>query len=117
MIPILDRLFKGQPEESDTERDGLFSYDGEVHAFFIGVGAGLASLAPGVVKRFMFRVLGINTDTKRRDVAHEVSAEPWYVMGGYFLGVTLGVVIYSASFKAIGLSPLQSLLGGASPLS
>lgn len=86
-----------KPSESDTTRSGAFSYASEFHAFAIGMAVGAASLAPSRVKAYIFGVVGVPPNSTRKGVAQEVQKEPWYLAGGYVIGLMLGVLVYGAA--------------------
>jgi len=90
------------PTESDSERNGVFSYAGEYHAFAIGAGAGAVAalgtnpeLAAAVVAVALggSSVEAARNRLKGKKVVEEVSTEPWYSIGGVALGYAIGLSI------------------------
>jgi len=84
--PMIDTLLKrikeaGAPTEADTERDGAFSYSGEVHGFVVGFYHGFVDfkdwggLPEGYAK-------GKNIE------------KGWYPKGGYIAGAVTRVSCY-----------------------
>ena len=70
--------------ESETPRDGAFSYYGEVHAFTLGVYAGL------VHSRVWSHP---DTYARASEQYEDVRREPWYYKGGYVCGTLLQTVL------------------------
>lgn len=82
--------------ESDTERDGAFSYSGEWHAFSIGVAVGFAAVFPAPkLKGFVFNVAGLS-GTSRSQAIKEAKSESWYALGGVMFGAVIAVGIAGA---------------------
>jgi len=64
----------GAPSEADTDRDGVFSYAAETHAFTVGVHDGIRYLPP----------------FPRDPPDHpDAAAEPHYYKGGYVAGTVV----------------------------
>jgi len=69
-------------KESDTERDGAFSYPAEIHAAGIGIYTGLATLKPW------------DDDIEnRRGRYADVDKEVHYYAGGFVVGTVLQLII------------------------
>lgn len=76
----------GEPSESSTGRDGAFSYSGEVHAFGLGAGVGVAS-SPKLTLLFIGGVLRGSKEKFSRDPhLKDAIDEPAYSLAGYFMG-------------------------------
>lgn len=71
----------GAKEESDTERDGAFSWSGETHGFAVGLYYGFID----------FRDWGGLPDGYAEGKNIE---KGWYPKGGYVLGAVLRVACY-----------------------
>lgn len=88
--------------ESETEFDGLLSYSTEYHAAVMGFAAGFGAVAPlpTEMKLALAGALGMDSlgprklfgDDTNKHVAAEVRAEPWYAVGGLFIGYALGTL-------------------------
>lgn len=94
------------PTEDSTDRDGAFSYAGEWHAFFTGVGVGMAAVVPSKkFKRFVWYALSIDTlrddEVEVSDAMAEARSEGWYAMGGVVFGVVLGLLCQLAALVSI----------------
>lgn len=84
------------PTEESTERDGAFSYAGEVHAFVIGFGVGVAAVTPvPQVRRFVWELVGLDVEHTRTDAMLEAKSESWYALGGMYFGMFWAVLVYS----------------------
>ena len=104
-----ERLHYWMPNrsEDDSERDGLFSTTGEVHAFVLGLGKGFriaqtifngckdsvknpATISPEKAKEKKVRRPGNN------DRADEIEGNEWYWEVGYIIGnlIWVGVLVY-----------------------
>ena len=87
----------GAVSESDTERDGAFSYHAETHAAGIGAGVGVTAAATGEY-RLAGVVVSMAFGTNRGETAldpkviEDIRQEPHYALGGLVAGVTLGKV-------------------------
>lgn len=100
---MLDRLLRflagaDAPTEGDSDRDGVFSYAAEYHAFLIGLATG-AVASVGGQPMLALAVLGVAVggsgaewaikQLKGRGVVTEISREPWYSIGGVVVGYAL----------------------------
>lgn len=87
--------------ESETTRNGAFSYAGEFHAFAIGLLVGLAMGLPSKrLRRFAWRTVGLECDC-RTDAMKEARAESWYAAGGVAIGFALAIVGQLVALVAI----------------
>ena len=115
---ILDRFKRfvsdaSAASESDSSRDGLFSYRSETHAFTWGLGLGLLIvLCLAFAREHLRTVLGaagtlvsyafLDRGQKARDapvpesVAREAEKEPQYLLGGLVSGVVFGLIVVLA---------------------
>lgn len=86
-----------EPTESETDRDGAFSYATEVHAFTVGYAAGLVAVLPVPrLARLTYQILQVEHPSRSGAIA-EARAESWYALGGIALGVLSGVAILGAA--------------------
>lgn len=73
----------GAPTEADSERDGVFSHSGEVHAFAVGVYYGFIDFK--------------DWDGLPKDYAEGKNIETgWYDRSGYVIGAAFRVACYLA---------------------
>lgn len=106
---LLYRLgFSDAPTEAASDRNGLFSYAGEVHAFLLGVAAGYAAASldrPEVAGAVMATALGYGgyrqvlkrsgVASKGESAVGEIEREPWYAIGGTIVGFAVGLAAVS----------------------
>lgn len=109
--------------EDDSERDGLFSWKGETHAFAIGFGAGFALATRGdtqLAAAVLTAVLGGNRVGKRkrregglsRSLAKQVFAEATYAVAGLVLGMLAGAQVAGTDLPVGELGRLlQGVIG------
>lgn len=83
----------GAPNESDTERDGAFSYSGETHGFAVGFYHGFID----------FKDWGGLPEGYAEGKNIEVG---WYPKSGYVVGATLRVLAYLAIGGAVATGKL-----------
>ena len=91
--------------EDETERDGAFSYASEWHAFFLGIGIGMATVMPvPYFRRFVWLATGLaETDPGRTEAIREIQKESWYAVGGAVLGILLLLYLYLALLAIVFL--------------
>jgi hypothetical protein len=97
---VLDDL-PDASSESETARNGAFSYATEFHAFAIGVLVGFAAVLPSRrLRRFAWDVVGIEGDA-RSDALREAKAKSWYAAGGVLVGALVGLLVETAALVAV----------------
>lgn len=90
-----------EPNESDTERDGLLSYATEWHALIVGGATGLYAGYTAnphlyfVVLAVALGIIGAKRfgPTDRVRALGEVAAEPWYALAGLSAMFMVGVFL------------------------
>lgn len=101
---MIDKIFKflqgaGAKKESDTERDGAFSYKSETHAFAVGAGAMWLYLITGNAQLLGLVVPVITSGLKVKDkeygtILTDIYKEPHYCLGG-MVAVGVPTVLYT----------------------
>ena len=81
-------LIPDSTDESETERDGLFSTLREFHAAIVGLAVGVVVGLTGhyeLAALFVFIALGAKFSSTSR--LKDVRREPWYALGLFLVGL------------------------------
>jgi len=82
-------------DESETERDGLFSTLREFHAAIVGLVVGVVVGLTGSVELaglFTFIALGSKLGSKHLG---NIRREPWYALGMFLIGLIVTVLLHA----------------------
>ena len=77
-------------DESETDRDGVLSTRGEIHASVIGLAVGIVVVATGSWKLavlFVFVALGVKLGSLQSAGLSEIRREPWYALSTFLIPV------------------------------
>lgn len=92
-LDTLSKYLPDEPTESESERDGLFSYAIEVHAFVFGLGLGYAARshpeAEAAAIGLILATFGVERVAGQSSrvpdyIRRQVRTELHYFVGGYF---------------------------------
>lgn len=103
------KKYSSAKSESETEYDGFLSYSSEIHAFITGIGAGFASYTVGSPEVGVsiilvsigyggYSELAKNGGEAPEKISKELQREPWYAIGGTFLGFLIGGALQLGGF-------------------
>jgi hypothetical protein len=86
----------GQPNESNTDRDGFLSYSAEVHAVGVGLGIGFLAVATGNMQLLGVILPAITSGLRAKNrefskILEDVYQEPHYAIAAVVVGMLLGV--------------------------
>jgi hypothetical protein len=86
----------GAQSESDTDRDGAFSYHAESHAFGVGAGIAWLVLMTGAAELVGLVLPAITAGLRAKDrqfskILTDVYQEPHYTLFGHLVGAVVAV--------------------------
>ncbi|WP_135363457.1 hypothetical protein [Halosimplex halophilum] len=88
-------LIPSSTDESETERDGLFSTLREVHAGIVGLAVGVTVALTSsyeLAGLFVFAALGTKLSSTSR--LEDIRREPWYALGMFLVGLVATLVLH-----------------------